>query len=67
MTVSLTPEVVLRAMHDAQSELPLAAEGVLRWLWQGRYGSMLIEVVGEEVYVNGQRVEPYACGVPDSA
>jgi hypothetical protein len=32
---------------------------VQRWVWQGRFGPMLIEVIGEQVFVNGQRVEPH--------
>ncbi len=44
---------------DAQPPLPLASDGVQRWVWQGRFGAMLIEVVGEQVFVNGERVEPH--------
>lgn len=49
-------EVVIGQADDAQPPLPLASDGVLRWLWRGRFGEMLIEVVGDEVFVNGQRV-----------
>lgn len=42
-----------------QPSLALAAEGVQRWVWQGRYGPMLIEVVGQQVLVNGQPVQPH--------
>ncbi|MBL8344794.1 MAG: hypothetical protein JNN03_05085 [Rubrivivax sp.] len=49
-------EVVIGHTDDAQPPLPLASDGVLRWLWRGRFGEMLIEVVGDEVFVNGQRV-----------
>ncbi len=52
-------EVVVGAAEDAQPSLPLASEGVQRWVWQGRFGAMLIEVVEGVVYVNGQRVEPH--------
>lgn len=31
-----------------------------RWVWQSKFGAILIEVVGPDVFVNGQRVEPYA-------
>lgn len=44
----------------AQAALPLASPGVQRWVWEGRYGPMLIEVAGEDVFVNGQRVPPHA-------
>jgi len=52
------PEVVVgHAADEAQPPLPLASDGVQRWLWHGRFGDMLIEVVGDEVFVNGQRVQ----------
>jgi len=40
-----------------QTELPLAAEGVLRYVWNNRWGSMLIEVREGRVFVNGGLVE----------
>lgn len=43
---------------DAAQELPLATQGVRRLVWEGRYGSILIEVIGDEVFVNSGRVEP---------
>jgi hypothetical protein len=54
------PDVVVGDADDAQPPLPLASEGVLRWVWRSRFGAILIEVVGDEVFVNGQRVEPHA-------
>jgi hypothetical protein len=30
----------------------------LRVVWDGRFGTMLIEVVGGQVFVNGQQVLP---------
>jgi hypothetical protein len=55
------PEVLLpRRSGEAQGVLPLAADGVQRWVWESRYGVMLIEVIGPDVFVNGQRVEPHA-------
>ena len=59
MTAMLRPEVLLSAEPEAQQPLPLATDGVLRYVWHGRYGTMLIEVVDEQVFVNGQRVEPH--------
>jgi len=53
------PEVLLRCDDDGQSALPLASEGVLRYIWESRYGTMLIEVIGDAVFVNGQRIEPH--------
>jgi len=54
------PEVLLRSDVDSPVALPLASEGVLRYVWESRYGTILIEVAGEDVLVNGQRVERYA-------
>lgn len=54
------PEVVVGTAQADQPLLPLATDGVLRWVWQSRFGAMLIEVVGDDVLVNGQRVEPHA-------
>ena len=53
--VSALERVIGRA-DDAQPPLPLASDGVLRWLWHSRFGDILIEVMGDEVFVNGQRV-----------
>lgn len=52
-------DVIIGGADDAQPSLPLASDGVRRWAWQGRWGAMLIEVIGDEVFVNGQRVEPH--------
>ncbi|MBX3604902.1 MAG: hypothetical protein KF788_06510 [Piscinibacter sp.] len=30
-----------------------------RWVWHGRFGTIVIEVRGEDVFVNGDRVEPH--------
>lgn len=54
------PDVVLAPDEPLQPSLPLASDGVQRWVWHSRYGAMLIEVVGADVFVNGQRVEPHA-------
>ena len=55
------PQHLLRPPDAAspQAELPLATAGVLRYVWEGRYGPMLIEAVDGEVFVNGQRVVPH--------
>lgn len=57
MNAMLLPEVLLRHADDRQTALPLASEGVLRYVWESKYGSILIEVVGSYVFVNGDRVE----------
>ena len=46
-----------------QPRLDLDPEGVRRIVWQGRYGAILIEVLDDQVLVNGERVEP-ACLPP---
>jgi len=58
MNAMLSPEVMLRHADDRQTALRLASEGVLRYVWESKYGSIVIEVVGNDVFVNGQRVEP---------
>ena len=39
-----------------EPELPLAAEGVVRYVWHGRFGDVLIEVLDGQVLVNGDAV-----------
>ena len=57
---SLAIDVVVGHTDDAQPALALASDGVQRWVWQSSFGPILIEVVGTDVLVNGQRVEPHA-------
>ena len=59
MNAPLRPEVRLRVGEPPQAALPMATAGVLRYVWEGRWGSMLIEVVADDVFVNGQRVVPH--------
>jgi hypothetical protein len=54
----LLPEVLARQEAGPQADLLLATEGVLRYVWEGRFGPMLIEVRQGRAYVNGQPVEP---------
>jgi hypothetical protein len=58
MNVSSLPEVLLRVAPAAQTDLPLEADGVQRFVWESRWGAMLIEVVDERMFVNGMLVEP---------
>jgi len=51
------PEILLRRSESPQGDLPLAADGVLRYVWESWFGSMLIEVREGRVLVNGQVVE----------
>jgi hypothetical protein len=54
----LLPERLLRIDASSQVPLPLATQGVLRYVWESRFGEILIEVVGDRTFVNGQVVEP---------
>jgi hypothetical protein len=58
MNAPLFQEVLRRQDGSPQCDLPLAAEGVLRYIWENRFGEMRIEVIDGVVYVNGDRVEP---------
>lgn len=52
------PERLLRSGPGSdQLPLELCTDGVRRSVWESRWGAMLIEVIGDEVFVNGQRVE----------
>jgi hypothetical protein len=53
-------EVLVGQDPDGQLPLALATEGALRYVWSSRWGAMLIEVVGDKVFVNNQRVAPAA-------
>ncbi len=53
------PEILLRLREDPpQTDLPLATDGVLRYVWESRFGPMLIEAADGVVLVNGKRVAP---------
>jgi len=54
---SLLPEVLLAAQPTDQPYLDPASVGVQRYVWQGTYGPMLIEVRDGFAFVNGDRVE----------
>jgi hypothetical protein len=54
------PERLLMAEATPQSPLPLSTAGVQRYVWESRFGAVLIEVIGDRSYVNGQLVEPAA-------
>lgn len=63
MNAPLNTEVLLRPGASPQVELQLAAEGVQRYVWEGRFGTMLIEVRAGQVYVDGELVEPASAEV----
>ena len=54
---ALHSEVHVGQTRSDQVELPLAAEGVLRYVWESRFGPILIEVKEGRSYVNGQPVQ----------
>ena len=58
MNAPLRTDIFARLTPTPQSDLPLAAEGVQRYVWEGRFGPMLIEVREGRVFVNGVLVEP---------
>lgn len=58
MNAPLVPEILTRQAPSTQADLPLASEGVQRYLWESRFGPVLIEVKDGRVFVNGQAVEP---------
>lgn len=58
MNAPLRPQVLLRPAATPQQDLTLDTAGVLRVVWEHRFGAMLIEVEGGRVFVNGQPVEP---------
>jgi hypothetical protein len=57
MDAPLHPEVLLRR-EPSQPELALAAEGVQRYVWESRFGEMLIEISDGRIFVNGSLVVP---------
>jgi len=58
MNAPLHLEVIRHLEATPQADLPLATSGVLRYVWEHRFGEMLIEVVDGVVLVNGERVQP---------
>ena len=60
MNAVVHPEILLGEARPDEPCLPLASEGVQRYVWRGSYGTMLIEVRDGVAYVNGQRVMSYA-------
>ncbi len=56
MNSPLLPEVLLGAQPVDQPALPLATEGVQRFVWHSAYGPILIEVRDGASFVNGKRV-----------
>lgn len=57
MNAPLLPQILLSSDPSPQSDLELATEGVLRYVWRSAFGDMLIEVIDGVSYVNGERVD----------
>lgn len=56
MNAPLLPELLLGPRRDDEPALPLATEGVQRFVWESAFGPMLIEVRDGAAFVNGQCV-----------
>jgi hypothetical protein len=56
MNAHVLPEVLLGPRRADQPALPLASQGVQRYVWESNFGPMLIEVHDGVAFVNGQRV-----------
>ena len=61
MDAPLYPERLLLADPSNQAPLALSTQGVQRYVWESRFGAMLIEVIDGQSFVNGELVE-----LPDS-
>ena len=58
VNVPLLPRILARREASPQADLPLTADGVLRYVWESQSGDILIEVKDGRSFVNGQAVEP---------
>ena len=54
------PEILVGDHDREQMALALAAEGVVRYVWQSAFGPILIEVRNGVAFVNGEAVTPIA-------
>ncbi len=67
MNAVLQRENLAHREISLQADLPLAADGVLRYVWESRFGPMLIEAREGRSYVNGQAVVPVEPAVSPSS
>jgi hypothetical protein len=67
VSTPVLPEVLHLRAASPQVSVALATEDGQRLVWEGRFGSMLIEVVEGVAYVNGERVEPVGAMDPPAA
>jgi len=56
--LALRPEILVGGHDREQMALALAAEGVVRYVWESAFGPILIEVRDGIAFVNGQAVTP---------
>lgn len=47
-----------RAYHAAAINPP--GRAATQWIWHSRFGTIVVEVRGQDVFVNGDRVTPHA-------
>lgn len=47
------------AISSPRQDPPVGTERIQRYVWQSQWGEMLIEVVGDQVLVDGKVVEPF--------
>lgn len=45
--------------HDAAAVSPMDSQ-TTQWIWNSRFGTIVIEVRGSDVFVNGDHVAPHA-------
>jgi hypothetical protein len=49
-------ELLVPATLPSKASTSTSVDPVQRWIWHSRYGTIVIEVRGNESYVNGQKV-----------
>lgn len=62
LAFSTDPPVQWRAPPHVLGAAPLgtADRAAAQWVWHSRFGTIVIEVRGKDVFVNGDRVAPHA-------
>lgn len=61
------PRTVLQHLSALQDELPIEADTNRRYVWESSFGPILIEIVGNNILVNGSPVEQAALFFNDGA
>jgi hypothetical protein len=56
---SYLPWRVAPRAHNAEA-VTLTDRMAVQWIWRSRFGTIVIEVRGNDVFVNGDRVAPHA-------